>query len=117
MEDHLAVHHGHHWPVIGEHPGIHGYVPVDQSRIKLEHGIHIGNEGVKLEPIDPAAMKIPNSGELAPGAQSQLEQYQNWVAHHYGHIPQYPPTLPPTIPHQYHSHENLQVQHPAIGFA
>ena len=116
MEEQLVAHHGHHWPgVLGEHPGIHGYVPIDQSRIKLEHGIHLGNEGVKLEPIDPASMKIPGPEGQIPG-HSQLEQYQNWVAHHYGHIPQYPATIPT---HQYHSHshENLQVQHPAIGFA
>ena len=100
----MEEHHQHHphWPALDHGNPIHGYIPVDPA--KLEY--HMKHEGVKMEPVDHVT---GIKHEHVTGLSATHEQYQSWIHHHYGSIPQYTP--------QYHPHQQLEVPHHAIGFA
>ena len=99
-----------------------GYLPVDVHKLSEQsHQLLKHESNVKLEPVDPHA-KENSSTVLAPVVSSSApsvsssasavptpEQYHNWMLqHHYSN---------PSMYQHYQAHQNIEVQHPAIGFA
>lgn len=93
-----------------------GYLPVDMHKLS-EHQHHLlkHESNVKLEPVDPHA-KNENGAPVISSAPSSSapvptpEQYHNWMLQHHAY------SNPSMYPH-YQAHQNIEVQHPAIGFA
>lgn len=90
-----------------------GYLPVDMHKLS-EHQHHLlkHESNVKLEPVDPHA-KNENGAPVVTSSSAPVptpEQYHNWMLQHHAY------SNPSMYPH-YQAHQNIEVQHPAIGFA
>ena len=96
----------HQWVPIDGHPSVHN----PHGYLHMEKSDSVKNE-VKMEPLDYPQTSQAAAAQVQAHA-AQAEQYQQWMAHAYG------ASIAGSMVYQTQPyHQQIEVQHHAIGFA